>query len=195
MLGKGTGAGLGFKCVGPKLRSSKKDLVAGKQARSLRSSSGERKLWGSTRRLSGGALSGGEVSRRAVRMTREGWRAALLRGSREKGENSGGPGSYAGRCGVGRGVGVYHREAGGARTPRAFLITPDPRGEEVPVPLFPNIADKTFRRICCKKPNYWHLSVFWANRPAVTVNNETLHEDVLYDISRGLGQKECIHIP
>lgn len=72
MLGKGTGTGLGFKCVGPKLHPSKKYLVAGKQARNLRSSSGERELWGSTCRLSGGALSGGEVSRRAVRVTVEG---------------------------------------------------------------------------------------------------------------------------
>lgn len=55
----------------------------------------------------------------------------------------------------------------------------DEEGPEVPVPLFPNIADKTFRRICYKKPNYWHLSVFWANRPAATVNNETTQRCVV----------------
>lgn len=44
-----------------------------------------------------------------------------------------------------------------------------------------------------KDPNDWHLSVPWASRRAVSVDNESLHRDVLCDFPRGLGQIECIH--
>lgn len=57
-------------------------MLVGEQGRSLRNSPGERKLLGYWCRLSSGTLGVGEVSRRAERVSAQGWRAALWTGRR-----------------------------------------------------------------------------------------------------------------
>lgn len=162
---------LGLSCV-----QVEKCLVAEEPGRGLRSSSGERKLSGGRCRLSAGGLGGDEVSRRAVRSSGEGGRAVLLRGHRRKRREWKRARIQWREVWSGQESGCLPQrlEGGGLPGPPSSPLT-----------LRAKIMDEEGLRGSCSlviqhcrqdfqmNPNYWHLSVFWANRPAVTVDNET----------------------